>query len=96
MTGVVKMSLDEYLELVQRQTRAETQLSTFCDMLLERAVLTFKHDNILSHDDEFIDQMLEEYGYDVKGRIEELHREDEKSLEPVTIPEGVDDDLPFA
>lgn len=95
MKAKVTMSLGEYNEIIQRMERAETQLTTFCDMLLERAVLTFKHDNILSHDDEFIDQMLEELGYDVKGRVEELHKEDDEGLEPITIPEGVDDDLPF-
>jgi hypothetical protein len=99
MTGVGKMSLDEYLELVQRQTRAETQLTTFCDVLLKRAWMG-PTSRRLRYDEEYIDQMLEEYGYDVKGRIEELSKEYDKDhedhdLEPITIPEGVDDDLPF-
>ena len=99
MKAKVTMSLDEYNEIIQRMERAETQLTTFCDMLLERAWMG-PTSRRLRYDEEYIDQMLEEYGYDVKGRIEELSKEYDKEhedhdLEPITIPEGVDDDLPF-
>lgn len=102
MEITIKMYKDEYEEmreerdeLIRRAKLAETQLTTFCDMLLERAAWIGPVSGVLRYDGDFITQMLEEYGYDVKGRIEELNREDEKSLEPIIIPEGVDDDLPF-
>ena len=92
MKAKVTMSLGEYNEIIQRMERAETQLSTFCDMLLERAWMG-PTSRRLRYDEEYIDQMLEEYGYDVKGRIEELSKEYDKDhdFEPITIPYGVDD-----